>query len=167
MVCCQLTLWGEASSSRLPGIIPAGYVSQTGYQYDSISRVAGHRELAPPSKFSKLGGFNSNVFITSGILHPQPSLYNLGRFRELGSALKARNGRSARTRIARPPQSVDNSLPDFVVSPQTFLPVGLILHQKAKCHRKRALQGSKGERAASRARLLIGALRMAPHLSAD
>src|ERR1700756_2128686 len=73
MVCCQLILCGEASSKRLPGIIPAGYVSQTGYQYDSISRVAGHRELAPPSKFSKLGGFNSNVFITSGILHPQSS----------------------------------------------------------------------------------------------
>src|SRR6266849_3327605 len=102
-VCCQLTLCGDASSSRLPGIMPAGYVSHTGYQYDSISRVAGHRELAPPSKFSKLGGFNSNVFITSGILHPQPSLYNLGRFRELGSALDPRNGRSARTRIDRPP----------------------------------------------------------------
>src|SRR5499425_792151 len=71
MVCFQSILWGEASSSRLPGIIPAGYDSHTGYQYDSISRVAGHRELAPPSKFSKLGGFNSNVFKTSGILHPQ------------------------------------------------------------------------------------------------
>src|SRR5277367_4037141 len=70
-VCCQFTLCGEASSKRLPGIIPAGYASQTGYQYDSISRVAGQRELAPPSKFSKLGGFNSNVFITSGIHHPQ------------------------------------------------------------------------------------------------
>src|SRR6266436_6802714 len=78
MVCRQFTLWGDASSSLLPGIPPAGYVSQTGYQYDSISRVAGHRELAPPSKFSKLGGFNSNVFITSGILHPQPSSYKLG-----------------------------------------------------------------------------------------
>src|SRR6266849_5009229 len=72
-VCCQFTLCGDASSSRLPGIIPAGYVNHTGYQYDSISRVAGHRELAPPSKFSKLGGFNNNVFITSGILHPQSS----------------------------------------------------------------------------------------------
>src|SRR5271168_3036607 len=71
MVCFQSILCGEASSKRLPGIIPAGYVNQTGYQYDSISRVAGHRELAPPSKFSKLGGFNSNVFMTSGILHPQ------------------------------------------------------------------------------------------------
>src|SRR6266849_2347527 len=70
-VCCQFTLCGDASSSRLPGIIPAGYVNQTGYQEDSISRVAGHRELAPPAKFSKLGGVNSNVFITSGILHPQ------------------------------------------------------------------------------------------------
>src|SRR6266849_11215775 len=70
-VCCQLTLCGDASSNRLPGIMPAGYVNHTGYQYDSISRVAGHRELAPPSKFSKLGGFNSNVFITSGIRHPQ------------------------------------------------------------------------------------------------
>src|SRR6185436_267796 len=58
-----VTPWGGASSRRLPGSIPAGYVSQTGYQYDSISRVAGHRELAPPSKFLKLGGFSSNVFI--------------------------------------------------------------------------------------------------------
>src|SRR6266853_5950908 len=79
MVCRQFTLWGDASSSLLPGIMPAGYVSQTGYQYDSISRVAGQRELAPPSKFSKLGGFNSKVFITSGILHPQPSRSKLGR----------------------------------------------------------------------------------------
>src|SRR5260370_114666 len=71
MVCFQSILCGEASTNRLPGINPAGYVSHTGYQYDSISRVAGHRELAPPSKFSKLGGFNSNVFITSGIRHPQ------------------------------------------------------------------------------------------------
>src|SRR5712664_3746778 len=77
-VCCQFTLCGDASSNRLPGIMPAGYVNHTGYQYDSISRVAGHRELAPPSKFSKLGGFNSNVFITSGILHPLPSGYKLG-----------------------------------------------------------------------------------------
>src|SRR5205085_6266512 len=44
--------------------MPAGYVSHTGYQYDSISRVAGQRELAPPSKFLKLGGFNRSVFIT-------------------------------------------------------------------------------------------------------
>src|SRR5204863_6710137 len=79
MVCRQFTLWGDASSSLLPGIMPAGYVSQTGYQWDSISRVAGQRELAPPSKFSKLGGFNSKVFITSGILHPQPSRSTLGR----------------------------------------------------------------------------------------
>src|SRR5215470_17943243 len=71
MVCFQSILCGEASSKRLPGIIPAGYDSHTGYQYDSISRVAGHRELAPPSKFSKLGGFSRIVFNTSGILHPQ------------------------------------------------------------------------------------------------
>src|SRR5262245_53994624 len=71
MVCFQSILWGEEFTRRLPGIIPAGYDSHTGYQYDSISRVAGHRELAPPSKFSKLGGFNKIVFITSGILDPQ------------------------------------------------------------------------------------------------
>src|SRR5438128_2744786 len=71
MVCFQSILCGDASTNRLPGISPAGYVSHTGYQYDSISRVAGHRELAPPSKFSKLGGFNNKVFITSGIHHPQ------------------------------------------------------------------------------------------------
>src|SRR5258708_23599008 len=71
MVSFQSFLWGEASTSRLPGINPAGSASHTGYQYDSISLVAGHRELAPPSKFSKLGGFNKTVFITSDIHHPQ------------------------------------------------------------------------------------------------
>src|SRR6266478_1972594 len=70
MVCFQSILCGDASTNRLPGISPAGYASHTGYQYDSISRVAGHRELAPPSKFSKLGGFNRTVFITSGIQSP-------------------------------------------------------------------------------------------------
>src|SRR5271168_5293963 len=82
MVCFQSILCGEASSKRLPGIIPAGYASHTGYQYDSISRVAGHRELAPPSKFSKLGGFSNSVLITSGILHPQKFVasYPCGRF---------------------------------------------------------------------------------------
>src|SRR5882724_9907705 len=74
MVCCQSILCGDASTNRLPGISPAGYASHTGYQYDSISRVAGHRELAPPSKFSKLGGFNSTVFMTSDIHHPQRKL---------------------------------------------------------------------------------------------
>src|SRR5436190_11586816 len=44
--------------------MPAGYASHTGYQYDSISRVAGQRELAPPSYPSKLGGFRNSVFIT-------------------------------------------------------------------------------------------------------
>src|SRR5450432_2448169 len=42
--------------------MPAGYASQTGYQYDSISRVAGQRDPAPPSKFSKEGGFKNSVF---------------------------------------------------------------------------------------------------------
>src|SRR5271167_1838377 len=46
--------------------MPAGYASQTGYQYDSISRVAGQREPAPPSKFSNEGGFKNSVF--NGIL---------------------------------------------------------------------------------------------------
>src|ERR1700687_4672253 len=68
---------GGPSTSGLPASMPAGYESHTGYQYDSISRVAGQRELAPPSKFSKLGGFNNNVFITSGILHPQASVNEL------------------------------------------------------------------------------------------
>src|SRR4029077_4987976 len=63
--------WGGASSKRLPGSIPQGYASQTGYQYDSISRVAGQRDPAPPSNFSKLGGFKKNVFITDGI-NPSP-----------------------------------------------------------------------------------------------
>src|SRR5258708_3106500 len=87
MVCCQSILCGEASTSRLPGINPAGYDSHTGYQYDSISRVAGHRELAPPSNFSKLGGFNSTVFITSDIHHPQNlkifTIHNTGTGPEL------------------------------------------------------------------------------------
>jgi outer membrane lipoprotein-sorting protein len=56
-------LCGGASKRREFGIIPAGYASHTGYQYDAISRVAGHRELAPPSNPSKDGGFNSNVFM--------------------------------------------------------------------------------------------------------
>src|SRR5262245_3438409 len=63
IVCCAVTLCGQASSSRLSSSIPAGYVSHTGYQYDSISRVAGQRELAPPSYPSKLGGFRNNVFM--------------------------------------------------------------------------------------------------------
>src|SRR5262245_61938264 len=63
IVCCAVTLCGQASSSRLSGSMPAGYVSQTGYQYDSISRVAGQRELAPPSYPSKLGGFRNSVFM--------------------------------------------------------------------------------------------------------
>src|SRR5437868_15331469 len=68
-----VTPCGEASSRRLPGSMPAGYVSHTGYQYDSISLVAGQRELAPPSKFLKLGGFNRSVFITevNGTPHSQ------------------------------------------------------------------------------------------------
>src|SRR5690242_19837872 len=56
------TWCGGASSRREPSSMPAGYVSQTGYQYDSISRVAGQRELAPPSKFSNEGGFKNSVF---------------------------------------------------------------------------------------------------------
>jgi hypothetical protein len=38
-------------------------VSHAGYQKDSVSRVAGQRAPAPPSKFSKLGGFRKSVFI--------------------------------------------------------------------------------------------------------
>src|SRR5882757_10849138 len=56
------TWCGGASNSREPSSIPAGYASHTGYQYDSISRVAGQRELAPPSKFSKEGGLRNSVF---------------------------------------------------------------------------------------------------------
>src|SRR5271154_4539637 len=93
MVSCQFTLCGEASSKRLPGINPAGYDSQTGYQYDSISRVAGHRELAPPSNFSKLGGFKSKVFITSGIITlrlAQISAACAKRFRLLATLMQMR-----------------------------------------------------------------------------
>jgi len=31
--------------------------------------VAGQREPAPPSNFSKLGGFNNNVFITDAMYY--------------------------------------------------------------------------------------------------
>src|SRR5260370_23506314 len=50
MVCWAETWCGDASSRREPSGIPAGYGSQTGYQYDSVSRVASRRELARPSK---------------------------------------------------------------------------------------------------------------------
>src|ERR1700683_1398570 len=65
MVSSALTWWGGASRSLESSSMPAGKPSHTGYQYDSISRVAGQRELAPPSKFSKEGGFRNKVF--SGI----------------------------------------------------------------------------------------------------
>src|SRR6266481_7748893 len=126
MVRCQLILWGEASSSLLPGIIPAGYDSQTGYQYDSISRVAGHRELAPPSKFSKLGGFNSNVFITSGILHPQPSSYNLGDAQCLVFPPRQRQTQVPSAYMA---QAQKTQVLVYLTSrhpPKTFLPMALI-----------------------------------------
>src|SRR5579872_7617283 len=51
--------------------MPAGYDNQTGYQYDSISRVAGQRDPAPPSNLSKLGGFKNSVFIADDIGPPQ------------------------------------------------------------------------------------------------
>jgi hypothetical protein len=130
IVCCQFTLCGEASSKRLPGINPAGYDSQTGYQYDSISRVAGHRELAPPSKFSKLGGFNSKVFITSGILHPQffvsqcnPVIFPYSRT----CTPYIRYGRACD--LFKGPQHLDNSLPDLVAYAQFFLQKKPFLHQ--------------------------------------
>src|SRR5215475_13313974 len=120
MVCCQLTLCGDASSKRLPGIIPAGYVSHTGYQYDSISRVAGHRELAPTSKFSKLGGFNRIVFITSGILHPQLMfLANLIR-------ILPRSGGAALPSVPSAP-IISNSLLDFLAAPNTQ--IFFVFHQ--------------------------------------
>src|ERR1700722_7516432 len=78
MVWRQSILAGQASIRRMPGIRPGGKVSQTGHQQDAISRVAGQRELAPPSKFSKLGGFNSSVFKTSGIMLPQASAADCG-----------------------------------------------------------------------------------------
>src|ERR1700722_6665000 len=69
MVSSALTWWGGASRSLEPSSMPAGWASHTGYQYDSISRVAGQRELAPPSKFSKEGGFRNSVF--SGMILTQ------------------------------------------------------------------------------------------------
>src|SRR5262245_28674655 len=63
IVSCTVTLCEQESSSRLSGSMPAGYVSHTGYQYDSTSRVAGQREPAPASNPSKLGGFRNNVLI--------------------------------------------------------------------------------------------------------
>src|SRR5580658_5273612 len=79
-------MWcGGPSSRRLPSSIPAGYVSQTGYQYDSISRVAGQREPAPPSNFSKLGGFRNNVFITDAMFTVTPSGLERGLIASNGS----------------------------------------------------------------------------------
>src|SRR5882724_5672719 len=114
MVCFQSILCGEASTSRLPGINPAGYANHTGYQYDSISRVAGHRELAPPSKFSKLGGFNNKVFITSGILHPQLQIVRLCRPAGRRCSQQWNNS-------AEPPKVSASSLPELAVWLQTFL----------------------------------------------
>src|ERR1051326_7863742 len=62
IVSSALTWCGGASNRRDPSSIPAGYASHTGYQYDSISRVAGQRELAPPSNLSKEGGCRKSVF---------------------------------------------------------------------------------------------------------
>src|SRR5436305_12674016 len=62
MVSSAVMWWGGASSSRAPSSIPAGSASHTGYQKLSISRVAGQREPAPPSKFSNEGGFKNSVF---------------------------------------------------------------------------------------------------------
>src|ERR1035438_2130172 len=62
MVSSAVMWCGGASSKRAPSSMAVGYASHTGYQYDSISRVAGQREPAPPSKFSKEGGFRNSVF---------------------------------------------------------------------------------------------------------
>src|SRR5580700_6356379 len=62
MVSSPETWCDGASNSRAPSSIPVGYASHTGYQKLSISRVAGQREPAPPSKFSKEGGFKNSVF---------------------------------------------------------------------------------------------------------
>jgi hypothetical protein len=43
-------------------------LEKAGYQYDSISRVAGQREPAPPSKFSNEGGFRNSVFKGIGVI---------------------------------------------------------------------------------------------------
>ena len=61
-----LGLAASATADERRASIPHGTVEQTGYQYDSISRVAGQREPAPPSKFSNEGGFKNSVF--DGIL---------------------------------------------------------------------------------------------------
>src|SRR5277367_6292913 len=122
MVCFQSILCGEASSKRLPGIIPAGYASHTGYQYDSISRVAGHRELAPPSKFSKLGGFSNNVLITSGILHPQKIVKSNSGFQKSRCAkLVARHTRDKTRPKAGYRRRVPNRVPQRIVYPSSRL----------------------------------------------
>src|SRR5437763_17112730 len=90
-----VTPCGEASSRRLPGSMPAGYVSHTGYQYDSISLVAGQRELAPPSKFLKLGGFNRSVFITEAI-------FSVHHLQSHLRCLRVRNFRTAAKRSILP-----------------------------------------------------------------
>src|SRR6185437_7127821 len=81
MVSSAETWCGGASRRREPSSRPAGYVSQTGYQYDSISRVAGQRELAPPSKFSKEGGLRKMVFRGIGLtLSLSPGMVHFARF---------------------------------------------------------------------------------------
>src|SRR3954467_6010903 len=104
MVSSTLTWWGGASSRRDPSSMPAGYASHTGYQYDSISRVAGQRELAPPSNLSKEGGCRKSVFkgirtiLTEGHHIPE----------------REKPLRDSTTTVAQPPSAVQNQCPQPV-----------------------------------------------------
>src|SRR5580692_5661795 len=82
MVSSAETWCGGASSRRDPSSMPAGKASQTGYQYDSISRVAGQRELAPPSNLSNEGGFRNRVF--KGMSIPLVQWKNLSHVHKVG-----------------------------------------------------------------------------------
>src|SRR5438067_13109721 len=89
--------------------MPAGYASQTGYQYDSISRVAGQRELAPPSNLSKEGGCRKSVFkgirmiltdaarhtraenLTNGLSQVDEDTGRMGYHRQIASGFQLQN----------------------------------------------------------------------------
>src|SRR5262249_36756990 len=128
--------WGGASRRREPSNMPAGYASQTGYQYDSISRVAGQRELAPPSKFSKDGGFKNSVFKGMRSLEFYTNIPGFGPntrlFRRLEVRVQWRPGaasgavlldrRDRRHRTSSPSSGRSRRSPTFIVTDNsTFL----------------------------------------------
>src|SRR4029077_10570044 len=125
--------WGGASSKRLPGSIPQGYASQTGYQYDSISRVAGQRDPAPPSNFSKLGGFKNSVFITDGINCYPPQIVH--------RKMTLKNSHTSFYSIshARPSQAFALSVVTGTLSPIALWPAKVSIGPAAAQNRRREM----------------------------